>query len=108
MDGLEVKIAPHTAIDTSTSVPCEVTFAQYQCWVKSEALKKRNETGMLMVGYIGTHDGANFCPTQEYYGFGYKHRTYIVDEVKRQHGRANPEPPVDVPPHFDPELEEIE
>jgi hypothetical protein len=101
-DDLTVTITRHTAWDDNLAIPCEVTFDQYQVWVTSDSLKYRNPLGKLMVGYIGIQDGANFCPAQEFYGFGYKHRRLIVDTAKQQHGHASPDDPVDVPPHFEP------
>lgn len=74
----------------------EVVYDQYKCWVEGERVQTTSRK--LMVGYIGTHVGANFCPLPSFYKFPRSIGQWIVDQVKAKHGHASPDQPVDVPP----------
>ena len=55
------------------------------------------DVGMLHVGMIGRQDGANFCANNSFDMFSKSQQDEIVAEVKRLHGTASPEPPVELP-----------
>jgi hypothetical protein len=56
------------------------------------------ETGKLHVGMIGRQMGANFCENSNFGMFSVIQRQLIVEEVKRLHGTASGEDPVELLP----------
>lgn len=68
----------------------KISFNQYLVFVESDLIK--NKSKKLLVGYIGKHDGANFCPITALGNFYGPQRDWIVAEAKRQHPNPSQEP----------------
>lgn len=71
----------------------------YMVFIEHEALHKRTPSCKVHVGYIGMQTGANFAPLPPFTEIlGSKNQEQVIAEVKRLHGRASPERPMDLPP----------
>ena len=97
-DPITVSLVPHVGWDDSATIPGPVEHNQFLVYVHSEGLAHRNPDKKLQVGIIGKQAGANFCPTNEFYGFTYPYQQQIAEEAKRLHGHASTKPHTDVPP----------
>lgn len=98
-DPMTVELVPHMGWDDKATIPGWVEHNQYLVYVHSEGLAHRNKEKKLQVGIIGKHDGANFCPTNEFNGFVYPQQLWIAEEAKRLHGRASTKQHDNLPPH---------
>lgn len=100
---MSVKIEPHVAVNRVMTpvgpVDDQVEFDQYQVFVEGERIASFNlGNPKLMVGIIGKQPGANFCPIAPFYKFVAGQRKWIAEQAKKLHGKASPEPFVEVPP----------
>lgn len=107
-DPMEVKLERHRDWDDKAAIPGWIEYNQYRVFVHSVGLAHRNAACRLQVGLIGTHAGAQFCPTGEFDSFVLAHRLWIEAEAKRIHGNANPEPHTPLPPPLSPEPEKTD
>jgi len=53
--------------------------------------------GKLHIGTIGRQPGANFCQNHQFGEFTPEQQAIIVEQVKALHGKASPEPPMELP-----------
>lgn len=89
----------------------QITQESMDIWrvdVFDERIKARPlrlESGMLHVGFIGRQPDANFMANDSYKFFGTEDRDFILAEVRRLHGEASTEAPVEL---LDPPEEEYD
>ena len=98
-DPAAVELVEHVVMETSPTGPTPVRLNQYQVYLHCAGLlSTRPGVSRLQVGFIGTQDGANFCPILAFYECSGPQQEWIVSEAKRLHGRAAAAPPADIPP----------
>ena len=109
---MEVKIGKLVGFQDTPLGPVEQeSLMVWRVDVIDEALTRyplRIAAGSLMVGTIGRQDGANFCANSSFGLFAASQQEQIVSEVKRLHGKACPDPPVELPIIPDEENEEFD
>jgi len=100
---MAVAIEPHNVVQrvNTPAGPADETieFNQFRVVVTGEKVAAANAGNpKLHVGYIGKQVDANFCPLPMFYKFVKGQQDWIADQAKQLHGKASPEPFVDVPP----------